>query len=154
FGWINHTYEHLNLDGAPRATIEHEIERNLAWAARHGIELEPDVLVTGEHTGLANLSAAPPRGENPHLAPALRAKRIRFVGCDASRSYPSVGADLESQPLKPGTAFMTGGVLAVPRHPTLLAYDAATRDQLLDRLRFAGRTGVDSWPAVANAEAT
>ena len=154
FGWINHTYRHLNLDEAPRAAIEAEIECNLAWAARNGIELEPDVLVTGEHTGLANLTASPPRRENPHLAVALRAKRIRFVGCDASRPYPRAGAGLGSRPLMPGTPFMIGGVLAVPRHPTVLAYDAATRDQLLDRLRVAGATLVGSWPDVATAEAT
>ncbi|MBV9682671.1 MAG: hypothetical protein JO046_12820, partial [Solirubrobacterales bacterium] len=55
FGWINHTYSHGNLDEAPRTTIEAEIERNSDWARRTGIELEPDALVTGEHSGLANV---------------------------------------------------------------------------------------------------
>ncbi|MBV9416909.1 MAG: hypothetical protein JO363_18140, partial [Solirubrobacterales bacterium] len=36
FGWINHTYSHGNLDDAPRAAIEAEIERNVEWARRSG----------------------------------------------------------------------------------------------------------------------
>lgn len=32
FGWINHTYEHRNLDVASRAIIEAGIARNLRWA--------------------------------------------------------------------------------------------------------------------------
>ena len=32
FGWINHTYGHLDLDEAPRAVIEAEIEHNFRWA--------------------------------------------------------------------------------------------------------------------------
>jgi hypothetical protein len=77
FGWINHTYEHGNLDRVPRSQIEAEIQRNFSWAHQLGIELEPDVVVTGEHTGLANLAATPPQGENPQLAAALAAQAIR-----------------------------------------------------------------------------
>jgi hypothetical protein len=135
FGWINHTYEHRDLDAASRATIEAEIRRNREWAGDMGIELEPHTVVTGEHTGLANLTAEPQRAENPNLAPALAAEQIRFIGCDASRPYPARGESVDGPRLPPGTPFVTGPALAVPRHPMLLAHDVATETEALDRLR-------------------
>jgi hypothetical protein len=153
FGWINHTYEHLNLDLAPRAMIEADIARNRVWADRVGIDLEPGALVTGEHSGLANLTAAPARGENPHLAPALSAQGIRYLGCDASRPYPARGQDPDGPRLAPSVPFVVGSATAVPRHPTLLAYAAATREQTLDHLRHMGLTDVSSWPDLLASEA-
>ena len=153
FGWINHTYEHVNLDLASGATIEAEIARNRRWAGELGIELESGALVTGGHSGLANLTAVPANAENPQLATALAAQGIRYLGCDASRSYPAHGRDLDGPRLAPGVPFLVGSALAVPRHPTLLAYAAATRDQTLDQLRHLGLVDVPSWPDVLAAEA-
>jgi len=152
FGWINHTFEHQNLDQATRPTIEQEIEQNLTWASRHGIEFEPHVLITGEHTGLANLAAAPPRNENPNLAPALAARKIHFLACDASRPYPA-GSSADAPEVPAGEPFLTGGALAIPRYPTALAHDVATPEQLLDRLRSTGHSAARSWPEVASSEA-
>ncbi|MDQ6804345.1 MAG: hypothetical protein M3065_05135, partial [Actinomycetota bacterium] len=71
FGWVNHTWDHSNLDVgcATRNLIEAEIQQNTAWASSAaGLGLasttdpavalgaqNPGVLVTGEHSGLANL---------------------------------------------------------------------------------------------------
>ena len=71
FGWINHTWDHPNLDQgcATQNYIEAEIQQNTAWASSAaGLNLtsttdpsvalgaeNPGVLVTGEHSGLANL---------------------------------------------------------------------------------------------------
>ncbi len=153
FGWINHTYEHMNLDLASQETIEAEIARNRRWAGQVGIDLEPGAVVTGEHTGLANLAAEPARAENPQLAAALAAQGIRYLGCDASRPHPAQGPDPDGPRLAPGVPFVVGPALAVPRHPTLLAYAAATRDQTLDHLRHLGLIDVRSWPEVLAAEA-
>jgi hypothetical protein len=153
FGWINHTYEHINLDLASRATIEAEVERNRRWAGQVGIDLEPGAVVTGEHTGLANLAAVPASAENPELASALAAQGIRYLACDASRSYPARGADPDGPRLAPGVPFVVGSALAIPRYPTLLAYAAATRDQTLDHLRHLGLTDSPSWPDVLATEA-
>ena len=109
FGWINHTFEHRNLDEASSEAIEREIEQNLEWAAEHGIEFEPQVLITGEHTGLANLAATPPRGENQNLAPALSARKIRFLACDASRPYACWRLGPDSRLVPAGAPFVTGG---------------------------------------------
>ncbi len=152
FGWINHTFEHQNLDQATQAAIEQEIEQNLTWASRYGIEFEPHVLITGEHTGLANLAAAPPRSENPNLAPALGARKIHFLACDASRPYPA-SSSAEAPQVAAGEPFLTGGAFAIPRYPTALAHDVATPEQLLDRLLSTGHSAAQSWPEVVASEA-
>ena len=142
FGWINHTYGHLDLDEAPRAVIEAEIEHNFRWARDAGIALEPLSVVTGGHSGLANLAVTPPRPENSELAAALAARRIRFIACDASRPYPAGPAGR----VPPGTPFRVGQALAIPRHPISLPFDAATARQVLDRMgRLDGRREPDAW---------
>ena len=71
FGWINHTLDHPNLDDgcATQTLIQNEITQNLTWAensANLGLTassappstagyINPSELVTGEHSGLANL---------------------------------------------------------------------------------------------------
>ena len=153
FGWINHTFEHRNLDEASSEAIEREIEKNLEWATEHGVDFDPQVLITGEHTGLANLAATPPRAENRNLAPALSARKIRFLACDASRPYVSGGFEPDSRPVPAGAPFVTGSALAIPRYPTALAHDVATADQLLDRLRSTGHAPGESWPQLVSSEA-
>ncbi len=149
FGWISHTYEHLNLDRVPQAMIEAEIEHNVSWAAEAGIELEPHAVITGEHTGLANIGAVPPRTQNADLAAALAAERVKYLACDASCPYE---APLDG-PLPPGTPFEIGTALVVPRHPSALPHDAATQAQVLDRIRSEGRREVHSYSQVVDSEA-
>ncbi|MGA2011712.1 MAG: hypothetical protein ABSH51_14465 [Solirubrobacteraceae bacterium] len=72
FGWLNHTYGHRDLDHLPFSGLVSEIEDNVAWARAAGVPLEPGALATGAHTGLANLTATPPRDENAALARAQR----------------------------------------------------------------------------------
>ena len=150
FGWINHTYRHLDLDAVSQAEIEAEVQGNVDWAADVGIDLEPGALVTGAHSGLANLAAVPPRPENPGMAAALRAQGIRYIACDASRPYPAGNGGGQ---LAAGTAFTVGDALAVPRHPTILPHDAATPSQVLDRLRAAGAGSVQTFAALIDREA-
>jgi hypothetical protein len=90
FGWINHTWDHPNLDEgcATKNYIEAEINQNTAWASTAaaagnpttgGLGLasstdptasalgteNPNVLVTGEHAGLANLVPGNPGQVDP-----------------------------------------------------------------------------------------
>ena len=91
FGWINHTWDHPNVDQgcATQNYIEAEIQQNTAWAAKApgatagdpttgGLGLtsttdptvtlgaeNPGVLVTGEHSGLANLLPGNPGTVDP-----------------------------------------------------------------------------------------
>lgn len=150
FGWINHTFEHRDLDDLTESEIEAEVEANLRWAKEVGLELEPGALITGAHTGLANLAATPPRLENPALARVLRSQGLQYVACDASRPYPSAdGGDA----IPPGTPFMLGPAIAIPRHPSTLPHDAATPSQVLDRLRFENGQAVRTFDEIVAAEA-
>ena len=82
FGWINHTWDHANLDQgcAPAAYIESELSDNNNWAtnATTGLGLtsttdptkalganNAGVFVSGEHSGLANLLPGNPGTVDP-----------------------------------------------------------------------------------------
>ncbi|HEV7751545.1 MAG TPA: hypothetical protein VGO71_08380, partial [Baekduia sp.] len=54
FGFINHTYDHPNIDCSSASFITKEINDNIAWANAHGLTIDPSEVVTGEHSGLAN----------------------------------------------------------------------------------------------------
>jgi hypothetical protein len=59
FGWINHTYEHRDLDAASRGTIEADIAGNRRWADQVGERLR-----RGRWTTLATW-ASPTRCPGP-----------------------------------------------------------------------------------------
>ncbi len=60
FGWVNHTYDHPNLDCSARGFIVEEIQQNTRWARAAGFAVNAGELVTGEHSGLANLIPGSP----------------------------------------------------------------------------------------------
>jgi hypothetical protein len=65
FGWIDHTYDHPNLDCSTRGFIVNEIEEDILWAAAKGFPALRTELVTGEHSGLANLIPGSPGTIDP-----------------------------------------------------------------------------------------
>jgi hypothetical protein len=65
FGWINHTYDHPNLDCSTQRFIEDEIGDNVEWARGAGLTVDDGELVTGEHSGLANLIPGNPGTIDP-----------------------------------------------------------------------------------------
>jgi hypothetical protein len=54
FGFVNHTYDHPNMDCSTAPFIAKEITDNVAWARGHNLAIDPTEVVTGEHSGLAN----------------------------------------------------------------------------------------------------
>jgi hypothetical protein len=60
FGWVNHTYDHPNLDCSARGFIVDQIVDNTTWARSRGFSVNAGELVTGEHSGLANLIPGSP----------------------------------------------------------------------------------------------
>ena len=266
FGWINHTYDHPNVDCSTRIYIIEEISRNAAWATEHGFSQTRAELVTGEHSGLANLipgsagmidppdmtevhpaeragtlpagtydyavTATNPHGEtvgerttvvvppgargaaagsvrltweavchatgfrvyrrvspagtwalvgtvaqpasgafrdsgpltltfrdvggagspgeppafgsavldpyaqNPNFANALRAVNARYAGGDASKPYPQDPLRTTGPVWPAGTSFMDGITRVIPRYPTNVYYNTATREQQLDEYNY------------------
>ncbi|WP_344139457.1 hypothetical protein [Luedemannella flava] len=141
FRWANHTWSHAFLGceqdftvvpwrcvtdpatGDPvyasQAQIEGEISQNLAWAATNGLTVDPDELVTGEHSGMRVLPQQ--TADNPHLAPALTATGIEWLGADNSRDHDQRGV---------------GSALTVPRHPLNLFYNVATAAEEVDEYNW------------------
>ena len=111
FRWTNHTYTHEQLDNASLATIKSEIQRNLDFARRKGLPIDPTELVTGEHSGLGN----------PNMPRALNETGIRWFAADNSR-----------QP----TQNMLGQALSVPRHPTNVYYNVGRIAEQLDEYNY------------------
>jgi hypothetical protein len=54
FGFINHTFDHPNIDCATAPFITKEITDNVTWGAQHALPLDAAEVITGEHSGLAN----------------------------------------------------------------------------------------------------
>ncbi len=111
FGWINHTYTHLNLNTLDTATISGEIAQNIAFGKANRLPFDRTELVTGEHSGLSN----------PNLAQALADNGIAFTASDASRE---AGQRL------------IGSTLTVPRHPTNVFYNVGTKAEQLDEYNY------------------
>jgi hypothetical protein len=148
FGWINHTWSHRYLgcvrdhDLTPwscatlpilgwtryisSGIIESEITRNVEFARRNGLPIDPTELVTGEHGGLR----APPQlpDDNPHLAGALADAGIRTIAADGS--------------IEPGLR-PVGDALAVPRHPIDLDFDTATVTETIDQYNWVHTSRAD-----------
>jgi hypothetical protein len=79
FGWVSHTWDHPNIDigCATQSYIEAELNQNNSWAvsalgltqskeptAAYGND-NPSAIVTGEHSGLANLIPGNPGAVDP-----------------------------------------------------------------------------------------
>jgi hypothetical protein len=58
-GWINHTYEHRDLDAASRGTIEADIAGNRRWADQVGERLRAGALDHVGHLGLSDALSWP-----------------------------------------------------------------------------------------------
>jgi hypothetical protein len=111
FNWINHTYTHTNLDNLSYAEIKDEIQKNIAWAKSKGLPIDPTELITGEHSGLFN----------PNMAQVLTDTGIKTFGDDNSR--------------RPAQ-WQLGSALSLPRYPTNVYYNTATRAEQLDEYNY------------------
>ena len=65
FGFINHTFEHPNMDCSTAPFIAKQVNDNVAWANAHGIPIDKSEVVTGEHSGLANARPGNPGTIDP-----------------------------------------------------------------------------------------
>ena len=111
FNWISHTYTHTNLDNLSYTEIRDEIQQNVAWAKSKGLTMDPAELVTGEHSGLFN----------PNMAQAMTDTGIKWFGDDNSR--------------RPAQ-WQLGPALSLPRYPTNVYYNVATRAEQLDEYNY------------------
>ena len=112
FNWINHTYSGEPNNDTSYQHVVDDIKKNVAWAKARGINIDPTELLFDQHSGF----------NNPNVAPALVATGVKMVGDDASRFF-----DQRS---------WAEGVLSVPRYPSNIYYNTATRVQQLDEYNY------------------
>jgi hypothetical protein len=126
FGWINHTFSHLDLDEVDPATLRSEIRRNAEFARGAGLTIDETELVSGNHSGLCNRE----------LPLALAETGVRWIAADNSRD-----------PVQR----TIGWARTVPRHPTNMYFNVCTRDAQLDEYHhlFLARIGRDRTVATA-----
>ncbi len=125
FRWINHTWDHTNLDDLNEAQITEQIRKNLDWARDNDVQVDPSELVTGEHSGLAS---GPAREDNPALAAAMATTGVTWVGADSS--------------VQPAQR-RVGSALTVPRHPMNIFYNTSTEYNAADEYNWIYTTRAD-----------
>jgi hypothetical protein len=111
FWWINHTFTHPNLDAVSLGTLTSEISQNIQWGTANGLPMDPTELVTGEHSGL----------HNPSMPSALSSTGVRWIAADNSREP---------------TPYAIGPATTVPRYPSNVYYNVATRAEQLDEYNY------------------
>lgn len=140
YRWVNHTYLHPFLGcvqdvsvvpwrcrttstGATqwvsKADITAAVKDNRSWAGAHGLPLDNQELVTGEHSGLRVLPQQP--DDNPNLASALSGLGVAYLASDNSR---------EPDQRRVGPA------LTVPRLPMNVFYNAGTAQEETDEYNW------------------
>ncbi|WP_329180979.1 hypothetical protein [Streptomyces sp. NBC_01477] len=140
YRWVNHTYLHSFLgcvqdvsvvpwrcqttaSGAVQwvstSDITSAVQDNRTWAATHGLSLNDQELVTGEHSGLKLLPQQP--ADNPNLASALTVLGVKYLASDNSREPDQRQA---------------GPAVTVPRFPMNVFYNAGTAQEETDEYNW------------------
>ena len=161
FRWINHTYEHPYLGCVQSFTvspwvcatnpdastqwmsqqeIRDQIRLNFTWATAHNMSVDPTVLVTGEHSGLASLPQMPT--DNPFLALALAAEGIQVTASDNSR---------ETSPRFLSAAKST---VTLPRYPMNIFYNVATFTEEVDEYNWIYTSAADGGSGICTNNAS
>jgi hypothetical protein len=141
FRFVNHTFTHQDMDTsaglADHAFSTAEIQQNRAtWTSLGlpGKAANDSVLITGEHSGLADdlgTAADPtddlpfPAGKNDQLLQAAQDAGVRYLGADASRPGQNV------ERFVPGFDLMI-----LPRYPTAIFYNTTTPAQNTDEYNY------------------
>jgi hypothetical protein len=89
----------------------------------------------------ANGAAIAPYRQNPAFVPALTAAGIRTIASDASKAYPNPPdknpvSELDPTNFPKGATFPVGPAQAVPRYPSNLYYNVASRADQLDEYNW------------------
>ncbi|WP_035847443.1 hypothetical protein [Kitasatospora azatica] len=138
--FINHTWDHPflgcvqdvtvvpwkcqtdasgNTVWVSQADIQTAIQKNLDWAKAQKLNINPQELLTGEHSGLVTTPQQPV--DNPNLAPALAATGIKWTGSDASRE---------------ANQRLVGSTETVPRYPMNVFYNAGHTNEEVDEYNW------------------
>jgi hypothetical protein len=162
FRWLNHGFEHiyqgcqqdfttvpwkcvvdagLNNVWVTQQAIYNEIHNNIVTGQQLGLSFALNEYLSGEHSGLQFQSANPgqTQTDNPNFIAALAQAGITRIGSDASRE---------------ATARAAGTATTIPRHPTALFYNTATKAQAVDEYNWIYTSAADGGSGMCTATAT
>jgi hypothetical protein len=114
FNWINHTFDHTNLDSVDYGTAASEITQNNSTATALGFtNYNPANMVTPDISGLSNAAFLQAAFDNG----------VHYLVTDTSRAggtnpTPNTGIINQYQP----------SILEIPRHPNNLFFNVASPD--------------------------
>lgn len=149
--WLNHTWDHENLDLVTRTAAEAEVRRNCTRAASYQLNgFSCTELVTPDMSGLTNLNAvlgildagAHYVVSDTSITAAIAAERGTTPGDNPSFN---VGRDNATD----------ARLYQIPRHPTSIFYDVSTRAAAVDEYNtiYRGYWGRDlSYDELINAD--
>ncbi|MEY2417106.1 MAG: hypothetical protein QOH53_2440, partial [Ilumatobacteraceae bacterium] len=162
FRWLNHGFEHiyqgcqqdftvvpwkctvdagLNNVWVTQAAIYNEIHNNILTGQQLGLSFATNEYLSGEHSGLQFQSAVAgqTQTDNPNFIAALAQAGVTRIGSDASRE---------------ATARTAGTATTIPRHPTALFYNTATKAQAVDEYNWIYNSAADGGSGTCTASAT
>ncbi|WNI14547.1 hypothetical protein [Actinacidiphila sp. ITFR-21] len=158
YRWVNHTYLHPfvgcvqdvtvvpwrcttdasgHVQWVSKSDIVSTVQDNRTWAAQHGLSLNDQELVTGEHSGLTSLPQQP--DDNPNLSPALTQLGVKYLASDASREPDQRTA---------------GPAVTVPRHPMNVFYNAGSAAEETDEYNWIYTDAVQGGSGVCATSGT
>jgi hypothetical protein len=127
--WLNHTWDHENLDAATRSFTSNEVKRNCKRASDlHLAGFTCTELVTPDMSGLTNLNAVL----------GMIDAGVKWVVSDTShtvQAFPSAPGDNPSFNVGRYSA-LDKRLYQIPRHPTAVFYNVETPDLHTDEYRF------------------
>jgi hypothetical protein len=146
FGYVNHTYDHPNLDCSTSSFITKELRDNVTWGQQHALPLDPSETVTGEHSGLANSRPGNPGTIDPPFFDALTPATTGGTLAIGSYDY----AITAQSPAGETTASITPGVATTTATSSVTAtFDAVCHAVKFNLYRSAA--GANSWSLVGSA---
>jgi hypothetical protein len=145
FGFINHTYDHPNLDCSTAPFITKELTDNVAWGQQHGLPFDPAETITGEHSGLANSRPGNPGTIDPpgldDLTPSATGGTLAAGNYDYALTAQSASGETTASVATTTTTGTTSSVAA-----TFSAVCHAVKFNL-----YRSPAGANSWALVGSA---
>jgi hypothetical protein len=141
FGYVNHTYDHPNMDCSTSSFVAKEITDNVAWAGQHGLPIDPSEVVTGEHSGLANTRPGNPGTIDP---PSFDDVTPAAGGTIPAGTYDY--AVTAQSPAGETTASVVPGIAVAANQNVTASFDAVCHAVAYNLYRSAA--GANSWTQV------
>jgi hypothetical protein len=146
FGYINHTYDHPNMDCSTSAFITKELHDNVVWGQAHGLPLDATETITGEHSGLANSRPGNPGTIDPPFFDAITPAATGGTLPAGTYDYALTAQSAAGQ----STASITPGIVTTGTTSTVTGtFDAVCHAVSFNLYRSPA--GLNTWSLVGSA---